>query len=291
MHEGEVFMRFNCLRLFLLAFVASFASGSGCDSNDVGGVVLPPLRIRSTFPVDEVRLFEAGQDSILFNLSVVFVRRSNRSDVVFRLFPSPLSSGLVAPSGLDPEAGRNWTWNDVWFSTAQGAYFWLIDGPDVPFPKVVRLVTGSIVGSSVGFSGTLTSSNAATLPLDGALVFALPTTSGFNPLDPASFNIIEPAAVAEIDSVGLAGERPFHTSYMPFLMPYYVVAILDINDDAVYDPTVDAWGYREDPGGGPEAILTDVPPLLDANEYRSDVDFTIFPAAVMKQRAAAARSR
>lgn len=281
--------RFRLLAPWLgLVTVVLFGSGAGCDSNDTGGVILPPLVIRSNFPVDEAYLYDGFSDSLRFDLSVVFIRGSSPGDARFQLYPPPLSVGETTLSST----GRTWTWRDVWFSTAQGAYYWLIDGEDIPVPKVVRLATGPGVTPGVGFAGTISSSNPAQMSVAGTIVFALTTTSGFNPLDPATFFDADIRAVSEVDSLGDADARDFRTTYMPQLVPYYVVAILDTTGDAFYDPTVDAWGYREATGGGgPEPILTDVPPLLAPNEYRSDVDFTIFPAAVMKERELARATR
>ncbi len=278
-------MRSTPLVLLVIAVLCGLGVGVGCDSNDGVETVLPPLKVRSTFPVDQTNLNGVGLDSMTLSLSVVFIRNSGPGDVYLRVFPTPLDAGPITLTST----GRGWTWNDVKLSAARGAYYWLIDGSEVPIPKVVRLITGFALVSA-GFQGTIRSTNPATLPVDGTLVFALPVSENFNPLDPAAFDLSRAVAVAGVDSLGKVGERDYHMSYMLVDSLVNAVAILDTNNDAHYDLVHDAWGYMAQTGDlSPEPIYVDLLPIFGGpNNYRLDIDITIAPPAVMRQRLRAA---
>jgi len=271
------------LLLPLLAVVVLSSSGSGCHSDDSATVVEPPLVIRTTDPFDQ-SFVGTGADTFAINLNVVFRRESEPTDVHFALYPEPQRAGDITLSST----GRNWTWHEVVLADTTGAYFWLIDGVEMTQPVVVRMQSGHSTNEGFGFAGTVTSSNPQALGVAGTLVFAIDPLDGFNPLDPGSFNGIVPLAVAEVDSLGPNDERDYFATYLERYKTYYVVTILDTSGDAYYDPTVDAWGYRENSQGDIEAVMADragTSTKDDPTEYRGDVDLTLFPAAVARQRA------
>jgi len=271
----------------LLSTLGALCMAAGCQGDEPFGVVEPPLVVRDTYP-DDASFVGTGDDSFALDLDVVFRRATEPTDVRFALYPAPLRAGDITRSST----GRTWTWRDVWLTGTAGCYYWIIDGLEMRRPVVVRLVTGNPRISAAGFAGVLTSSNPVTMPVDGALIFALDALSEFNPLQPETFADVVPLAVAEVDSLGDPGERDYHTRYLELFRSYTVVAILDTSGDACYDPAVDAWGYHVDSGGGFEAVVASIPVPGGTGDsgYRVDVDLTIYPADVAKQRARQALS-
>lgn len=257
----------------LLLLLATTVAGVGCEDEDGTGVILPPIEFRNSFPRDGARLNEAGEDTVVLDLSIDFTRGTVTDEVRFSLFPPAPRAGRLVRS----ITGRNWAWLDVALAETDSTYYWLVDGTEILVPKVIRLVVAGSQSAS-GFRGTVRSSNPQQAPVGGTIVFALDPGAGFNPFDPLTFFDRSPLAAATVDSLGDADERDYRFGYMPVRQPYHVVAIVDTSGDARYDPTQDWWGYRvEGQNTDPEIIRSaiELPGGEGTFTYRTDVDLVL----------------
>lgn len=226
------------ITLVLLALMGTALTGCGSDNDDALTVV-PPLVVRSIFPESGVMDF-TGEIA----LSVTFDRPAPVGEVIMELHPRPAQAGSYGPTG----SGRNWAWEGAFFAPEDGAYAWVIDGLAMRQPLVVNFASGDRI-DWVGFTGRVLSQNASVVTPDGALVFALPDDAGFNPLDPVTFLEAKPKALSAVVSVDLDpvldGPAWHRFRFMQFSRGYVVVAVKDTNNDLIYDPTSDWWGYHQ----------------------------------------------
>lgn len=264
--------------LEFLVVLALGAALTGCGSdNDEFQTVTPPLVIRSIYPDTNIRDFVGEQD-----LSVTFDRAPGVGNVIMRLYPTPAQLGEYGPTG----SGRNWAWSDVLLTSDDGAYSWLIDAYLMPQPVVIHFASGERF-QLVGYSGSLESADPAQVVPEGTLVFALPPDSPFNPLDPATFLEAQPLARAVAVAVDLDllldGPATHQFTYMEHGLGSIVVAVKDTNNDLVYDPTSDWWGYhRASSSLAPEIVYA----ALFGNreeDYNADVSIRIAPPATAKR--------
>ncbi|RKZ18410.1 hypothetical protein DRQ53_00725 [bacterium] len=228
--------------------LAVLSTGCGQD-NDVVVVDEPPLRVSVAFPVDLPTPYRAPAA-----ISVTFNRPAGHDEIEVSIFPL-IATGEFAPN--NSASGRAWTWKDVQFDPADGCYFWLIDGVnlgryydaingDTVFlrePVMIRIPSSLDRLPSVGFGGSVTSFKAAVIA-SGTLLFTLPLDSGFNALDPGTFNPDTALAIAVAgrgdDNMELPGF--FNMTMLPDNTPYIVVAVKDTNNDLAYTPLDDWWG-------------------------------------------------
>ena len=258
------------LRWIVLASLATGLVACGTDNDEVQ-IVPPPLLVRSTRPVSGVTGY-TGDDAR--TLSVDFDRSPGAGNVIMSLFPMPASAGNYGPTG----SGRNWTWFDLDLSPDDGAYAWLIDGYRMPRPLVVHFASGDRLLLS-GFSGTVESLDPEAVEPEGTVLFALPVDAPFNPLDPSTFVDVRPLARAVTLAVDLdpldEGPATHRFYFMEIGVGSVVVAVKDTNDDLVYDPNSDWWGfYRSTTSSGAEIVYA--ADFIDF-EYQADVSITLMP--------------
>ena len=224
----------------------------GCDDEDEQGIVLPPVEIRRTFPVDQADLRPLSP----LDLAVTLTRGTGPGDIQMGLYPEPPSVGAITRSN----SGRNWAWLDASFSESDSCYFWLIDGFRLGYftnlvngdrvfvrkPELVRIRSSAEREFIVGFAGRITSLNPNVLAT-GAVVFALPLDSGFNPLEPGTFDATKAVGLAVASRGDDFVDLPaFYTArFLPMGTGFQVVAIKDTNEDTHYSPIDDWWGVHE----------------------------------------------
>lgn len=248
--------------LFGALALTLFLQGASCDSsNDRSEAQLAALEILETFPAAavDVRTPPGVQTvSVTFNRPPVFAP-------VFQMAPEPPSAGTPTPS----VTGRIWSWPALDLRLDDGAYYWLIDAPELDQPFVVPIVmSGSGRLPRVGFAGTIASADTNLVQPQGTIVFAIDTDTGFNPLDPASFLGTSPHGLALASGRNIRGDAQYILEYMEIGRSVLAVAIVDSDGDQVYDPTRDWWGFYEDPdNAGLPGIIPPLPfddPEVDA---------------------------
>lgn len=275
-----------CIRyaVFALAVMLSTALAGCGDSNDDIQVEDPPLGIVATFPVDLAD--RENPPSGPTDLSVTFNRGTGVHEMQTSIYP-PTASGAFTPTS---STRRSWTWFDVELDPAQGCYHWLIDGVllgrytfdaddrrvFVREPRVVRVASSTDRLPAVGFEGKVVSLNA-NVQATGTIVFVMPSASTtFNPLEPEGFDPSEATAVCVATRGDDFIEEPaqYTATMLVIDRAYIAVAIKDTNDDLIYNPADDWWGYYEDLGG-----LADILSKQDTGEkdsgYRGNVDITL----------------
>lgn len=258
-------------RFFSVLLCAALASGSvGCGSdNDDVLTVVPPLAVRSIFPSSGVTGF-VGEEA----LSVTFDRPAPTGSLTMALYPAPAHLGTYGPTG----SGRNWAWQGAAFTAEDGAYAWMIDGFEMVQPVVIHFASGDRE-VLVGFDGIVQSQNPTTVPPQGTMLFALPDDAGFNPLDPATFLEARPralsAAVAIDPDPVLDGPAEHRFPFLQYGRGYIVVGVKDTNNDLVYDPTTDWWGYYRSSTSLAAEIVFAVA-LFDST-YNGQVDIFLQP--------------
>lgn len=256
------------IKLVLVAVLCAALTGCGSDNDDVLTVV-PPLVVRSIFPESGVTDF-TGEIA----LSVTFDRPAPVGEVIMELYPRPAQAGSYGPTG----SGRNWAWEGAFFAPEDGAYAWVIDGLAMRQPVVIHFASGLRI-DLVGFNGRVTSQNPDQVAPEGALLFALPDDAGFNPLDPASFLEAKPRALSVAVSIDLdpvlVGPAEHRFRFMQNGRGYVVVAVKDTNNDLIYDPTSDWWGYHQS-GTSLAAEIVFAAAFADT-AYNGRVDVTLRP--------------
>ncbi len=266
-------MRSPCAQMLrLLALIGVVTGFTACGSdNDELLTVEPPLYVRSITPDSGATNFVGSQD-----LSVTFDRAPGVGNVIMELFPMPTVVGSYGPTG----SGRNWTWFDVECEAADGGYAWLIDGFLMPEPLVIHFASGDRL-QLTGFAGAVLSSDPAQVTPDGAVVFALADDAGFNPLDPSTFLTARAGAQSVTLARRLDALRPDLAQHQFFFMEKdrssVVVAIKDTNNDLVYDPRSDWWGFYRTGNGSEIAIAFSE--FWQDEEYNLDVTITLGPPA------------
>ena len=224
----------------------------GCgSSNDEAVVEEAPLNVIFTFPSAET--LPTPPMTGLTNLSVTFNRSATRAGIEFSTFPTTTAGAIET----NPESRKTWTWRDVDLDSDDGCYFWLIDGTrmgryvnlangDRAFlriPLVVRIPSSVDRQPAVGFSGKVQSLNQNVLA-SGTVIFVLPIDSGFNPLDPGTFDAstaIGIALAARSDDF-VEEDATFRATLLPVDTQVLVVAVQDTNNDLHYSPIDDWWG-------------------------------------------------
>lgn len=258
------------VRLLTLIVVATGFAACGSDDDDVL-TVEPPLNVRSITPDSGATNFVGSQD-----LSVTFDRSPGEGNVIMELFPRPAVVGSYGPTG----SGRNWTWFDVEFTVEDGGYAWLIDAFLMPRPLVIHFASGDRL-QLTGFAGAVLSSNPTLVTPDGTVLFALSDDAGFSPIDPSTFSTARAGAQSVTLARTLDPLRPDLAQHQFFFMEdgrsSVVVAIKDTNNDLVYDPLSDWWGYYRT-GIGLEIEYAFAAPWTD-EEYNLDVTVTLGPPA------------
>lgn len=254
----------------LLIPLLLLAALGGCDeSNDTGDRQLPVLEVLETFPLDAV--FNVETPPGVQGIRVVF----NRPPVLsprFDMAPEPPVRGRLESS----PTGRQWSWFDVEMVSDDGAYHWLIDAPELPEPKVIRIrMREGGRTALVGFSGSVGSSDTTRVKPQGAVVFAVLSSSAFNPLEPATFSAVEKQLMAVATGRDRDQRAVYRADYMDPTISVVAIAVVDTDDDQVYDLTRDWWGYYPTtPPGSPRPIL----PRPTGNEERNDaVQITVRP--------------
>jgi hypothetical protein len=240
----------------LVVVLALSTTGAGCDEdNDTGQIELSPLEILFTFPEDArsgVRT-PAGVQSV----SVDF-NRPPTQDPRFLIAPDPVTPGTLTPSAT----GRSWGLVGLELVADAGAYWWVIDAPELEEPQLIHIaMTDGERAALMGFSGVVTSADTTQVRPQGAVVFAVATGAGFNPLDPSTFLALDWEGLAVASRGRDNGRAEYACGYMAPLAPVVVLAIADSNNDQVYDPTADWWGFYQATGapGSPAPVVADLP--------------------------------
>jgi hypothetical protein len=223
----------------------------GCGPDFEQEVKPPPVIVRSITPADSVQL--GSYDP--FDLSITFNRSVSIGEIRVESFPEPRQAGVFRTTG----SGRNATWFDFAPNPELPAHRFLLDGHRMARPMEITLYTPGVIPRAL-FSGKIISDDLARVNPIGTVVFALPFDSPFNPLEPETFVDVKPVQFDIVEGTDLQGNGAYA---MPHLVPdtsYIVVAIFDLNEDAIYDPTVDWWGFHGDElANDPEVVMAHVP--------------------------------
>lgn len=227
-------------RLAMWALLIGLIATVGCDeSNDEITLVTPPLGIRSTFPVDADSSNAPIDFHGVVSLTVVFDRETTSTLIGQRIYPQPATDGTLGTVDR-----RSWTLHDLELTPATGTYYWMIDGVNMNEPFVLRVRT-EFRHPFGGFDGTITSPNPARVDASGTVVFALPVDTDFNVLEPWTFVDTSPVglAVALNNDFDEDDDAEYEMRFLEFAEPFIIVAVLDTNNDLLYDPATDWWGY------------------------------------------------
>jgi len=263
-----------------LSLLAVTLVAVGCDSdNDEISIEQAPLGVIFSLPSEAI--VPSPPYTGTENLSVTFNRATGLGEMQLSLYPPALTGDITT----QPDSRRTWTWHDVEFDEALGCYFWMIDGVRLGRwanldderiferrPVIVTIPSAMERRYAVGFAGTVTSTNSNVIA-SGTVIFALPSDSSFNPLDPAgTFDQNEAIGIvlAQRDDDFLDLSAPYRATYLPVDEQILVVAIQDTNEDMYYSPADDWWGTYEIDGEF-AAVFS----RLDTGEKDNPFDFGV----------------
>lgn len=260
--------------LILLAFVA-IITGCGIDKADIAAET-PPLQVgNGTTPVDSTE-FLFDPDGI--NLVVGFKRPMDGVEVThLELVPRPAVMGEVLNPASNP---RQIVLQNVVLDTVFSAYRLVLDGPTMSEPRILSYYSQNQSAFEGAIQGRIKIARG-----DGrarnALVYALvpPGIEGDFPLHGGEDTLLGLPVVGVTNTLVLQTEEGawYRLSGLQLYHRYLVFAIIDTNEDGIYDPLEDWWGYYRNeidaaldvPSG--VAFGSSLEPPLP--ELRTDIDF------------------
>lgn len=265
--------------MMVLLFVAAVASGCGIDKADIAAET-PPLRLGyGTSPVDSTEyLFDPDG----LDLVVAFLRPMDGQEIThLQLVPTPSDMGPVRNPASNP---RQIVFESVVLDTTYQAYRMVIDGPTMDQPEILSYYSRNKSAFEGAIQGSVSIARGDERAR-GALVYALvpPGLEGDFPLHGEEDTFLGRPVLGVTKALSIQSLEGawFRLAGLELFKRYIVVAILDTNDDGIYDPSVDWWGYYADGIGNPLDVASGVgfgsalePPLP---ELRTDIDFWIQP--------------
>lgn len=225
------------------AFLLTLAS---CDDKHTDVILQPPILIREMAPGDSAVVTDDGDWPLRIELRAPI----EEGELNLWIYPEPdyLSPGRLTASG------RTLVFDEVDLADGNLKHRLLIDGVRFPKPKVIEYVVGD--PPIALFEGRIQSSNPSKLDVDEAVVFIYDDTANIDPFAPESILAATPIGLARIPP-RKEGEidAPFVATALENLKYYQVVAIGDTNDDGLFDPNTDWWGYHHEEGDLGSALL------------------------------------
>jgi hypothetical protein len=267
------------LSVFALLALAVALAGCGIDKADIKAET-PPLQIGTgTSPADSTE-FLFDPDGL--NLVVGFKRPMEGVEVThLQLVPKPAVMGQVLNPGSNL---RQIILENVVLDTIFPAYRLVIDGPTMIEPQIVSYYSRNQSAFEGSIQGRLKIARG-----DGrarnALVYALvpPGVEGDFPLHGGEDTLLGRPVVGATNTLVLQTEEGawYRLSGLQLYRRYLVFAIIDTNEDGLYEPLEDWWGYYRneidaavDVASGIALGSTLDPPLP---ELRTDINFWLVP--------------
>jgi hypothetical protein len=268
------------LRPWTLLVLAIAAVGGACGFDPPTiDIETPPLiaRPEGTTPRDST---EYLHDQSGLPLVVNFNREFTRGEVTHvQLVPMPPDVGPLLNPGVNP---RQLLLESVVFEPRFSAYRLVLDGPAMPEPVVISYYSAGHEITEGAMHGHVAYPRWGREPLNVMVYALLPSWREDEVERTGSEELMFGRPVLGVTRTIVVPTEEggwFRLAGLELGAHYFVVGILDTNDDGRYDPEIDWWGYYRNFADHPIEVMAGVsfghlftPPLPPLNDH---VDFAI----------------